>query len=131
MNRPTTKDKSASDYIDYLENKLSVYEKSPYAKSYVILLNQYNDMIEQLEIREDVEWDDKQKKDVLVTKGRIDIFGTTRDKEFGLKFFQDSYDLLQQIDKFRSKMTEAERKDADGKPKLKEGSTAEKYIFNK
>ncbi len=130
MIRPASiKDKSAQEYIEYLEKKIAQYENSPYHKSYVILLDQYNDMIDQLRIKHEMEYDQVQKKEVEVVKGRIDIFGSKNDKEFGLKFFQESFDLLQQLDKFRSKMTPEERRLADEAQKTKNIGIAEKLAM--
>lgn len=113
MKRPTTpiRDKSILSYIEYLEDRLSKYEKSPYVKTYLTLINQLNDFNDQLTILPSVQVmiDGIETK---VTPGRIDLFGTKDEKEFerGFKYMVEVSKLLENIDNVRKKMT-AEEKD--------------------
>lgn len=133
MTRPAIKDKAVLEYVEFIENRLAVFEKSPYAKSYLVLLNQINDFNEQLSIRKSKMMNQDLGREVEVVVGRVDIFGSKDDKEFerSWKFFTDGFTLHEQLDKYRGKMTSEEKKDADNGPKMLEGAAAERHIFGR
>ena len=129
MKRPVIKDRLILTYIEELETKLSLYEKSPYVKTYLTLLHQLDDFNEQLTIQEkEMNVEGTMQK---VKFGRIDLFGTKDEKEFerGFKYMIQVNDLLENIDKIRKKMTTEEKAEVDSniKKPLSEDS-AENYL---
>lgn len=127
---PIIKDKSIIQYIEYLEERLAKYEKSPYVKTYLTLMNQLNDFNEQLTIKEiEVQGDNGIKKNI--TLGRIDLFGTKDEKEFerSFKYMLEVNKFLDNLDSIRKKMTKEEKEElkTDEKKPLSEES-AENYL---
>lgn len=128
MERPTKiKDPETLKYIEYLEGRLSVFETSPYAKTYLTIRNQIENFDEQLTLGqpEQITIDDHP---VTIQKGKIDLFGSKDEKEFerSFKYMLESYSLHELLDKYRSKMTPKELEEAN---KIPEGASAEKHIF--
>ncbi len=129
MDRPKNiKDKAIGDYVDYLENKLSTFLKSPYVKTYITILNQIDSFNEQLTIQRIEKIIENQK--VEVEYGRIDLFADKDEKSFdrGWKYLNECVDLNKKLDDLRKLMSVEEKKEIET---LRDGSVAEKYIFNK
>lgn len=104
MEKPDTiKDKSALAYIEYLENKLELFTKSPYTNSYIALkrmVDRGNLQLEQAG-NEDIDFDSDKFKAIS-------------------KFALQQKDFLDQLDYFRSKMTPPEQKVLD--EQMKQGA---------
>lgn len=141
MVKPKIKDKAISDYVDELESRLSLYEKSPYVKTYLTLLNQLNDFNEQLTIKPEVEVSETRHKKVgedlvpyeykyKVTPGRIDMFGTKDEKEFerAFKYMSDVNKMLDNIENLRKKMSEEEKQEVT---KVLKEDSVESRVFKK
>ena len=111
MKRPPIKDGAIKAYVDDLEERLSKYEKSPYVKTYLTMLNQVNDFNEQLTIQQ-VEVQDGDNKRT-VTVGRINLFGEKDEKEFerSFKYMLEVNGLLDSIEKIRMKMSASEKEE--------------------
>ncbi len=127
MKRPASiKDKSILSYIEYLEDRLSKYEKSPYVKSYLTVLGQINDWNDQLTI-----------KKVIVegmgeqTVGKINLFADSSSKEFDRvhKYFTEMKPYFEQLAYLRKLMTTEEKEEVNSNEKkpLSEES-AENYL---
>ena len=111
MKKPPLKQGEVKAYVEYLEERLSKYENSPYVKTYLTLLNQINDFNEQLTIQEkEVNVENVPTKMMF---GRIDLFGTKDEKEFerGFKYMLEVNALLENIEKIRIKMTVEEKEE--------------------
>ena len=124
MKRPPIKDGAIKAYVDDLEERLSKYEKSPYVKTYLTMLNQVNDFNEQLTIQQ-VEIQDGGNKRTL-TVGRINLFGEKDEKEFerSFKYMLEVNGLLDSIEKIRMKMSASEKEEV----KKINPETADGYI---
>ncbi len=120
--------KEALAHIGELENKLAVYERSPYLKTYITILNQIDSFNEQLTIQTVEKTIEGQK--VEVEYGKIDLFADKDSKEFdrGWKYLNECVDLNKKLDELRKLMSPEEQKEAR---KLLPNSSAEKYIFDK
>src|SRR5690242_20194189 len=126
MKRPLIKDKSILSYIEYLEDKLSKYEKSPYVKSYLTVLGQINDWNDQLTIKKvNVEGIGEQ------TVGRVNLFAEASSKEFerAHKYFTEMKPYFEQLAYLRKLMTTEEKEEVNNNEKkpLSEES-AENYL---
>lgn len=127
MKRPTIKDKAVLAYVEELETKLEKYEKSPYVKTYLTLINQVNDLNRQLELKDEKVFVEGQ-GEVMMTKGRIDLFGDKDEKEFerGFKYMLEVNKMLDNLENIRKKMT-AEEKD-EVKKTLVKAEGVEEFI---
>ena len=116
MDKPKgIKETKALEYIEFLEKRNALYENSPYKESYLALLNQLDHWNSQL------------------MDAEINIFGEATEKGFDRahKFFSEQRPYFEQLEYLRGLMTAEEIKAVDETRKLKKGSAAEKYIFNK
>lgn len=114
MIRPASiKDKQAIEYIEYLENELKVYKESPLVDTYFAIQSQIKFWNSQL------------------TDRQIDLFADKDSKEFdrAWKYLLEATDVLKKMDELRKLMTPKQKEETD-KPKMVNGSVAEKYIFN-
>ncbi len=111
MEKPVIKDRAALAYVEYLENKLSIFEKSPYVNTYTAIRLQVED------------WN------IQLREKKIDLFADKEAKEFerAFKYFMEASDVLDRLDKMRGKMTADEIKDLNKKIMLSEDS-AENYL---
>lgn len=96
MERPIIKDKAVSAYVDYLEHKLSGFERSPYLNSYLALKKMLDKGNEQL---------------ISLASVEIDFEGDAF--KGASKFMSLQRDYSDQMDYFRSKMTATEREAVD------------------
>jgi hypothetical protein len=113
MEKPSPKasSKELCEYINYLEDELSVYKDSPYEDSYIALRTKIT------------EWNEE-----LRTKA-ISLFADKDQKEFDRahKFFSEQKPYFEQLKYLRIEMGPQKTESADRK--LKEGASAEKHIF--
>jgi len=95
--------------IKELEERLSVYERSPYKESYMALLTQINDWNEQL------------------TENPINLFADNTSKEFDRahKYFTEQKPYFEQLEYLRKLMNPDEIKEVD-----KAMGVAEKLAMN-
>lgn len=114
--------KKALSRIEELEKKLSVYERSPYFKTYITISNQIDSFNQQLTIRKE------QKEGREIEVGKIDLFAEKDSKEFdrAWKYLNECIELNKKLDELRKLMTPEEKKKSQ---ELRAGSVAEKYIF--
>jgi len=113
MNKPQIKDKEVAKYVEYIESRLMVYEKSPYKDSYLALLNQINNWNRQLNTTP------------------IDLFADSSQKEFDRahKFFIEQKPYFEQLEYLRKLMTPLEQKEVAEKEKIKNLGIAEKIAL--
>lgn len=111
---------SDKDKIRQLEEELAKFKSSPYAATYMTIYSQIVDMNKQLTITEETISDTVLTKDgVAVTmerqQGKVDLFAPSNEKSFerAWKVMTDVDELLETLDKLRSKMSGEEQQSAD------------------
>jgi len=96
MKKPIIKEKEAIKYIEYLESRLLMFEKSPHVKTYLTLHSQLESFNDQLTI----------KTEEGKTTGVVDLFGEATDKSFDRTkwYFDKILDLNKNLDELRKMM---------------------------
>lgn len=104
--------------LELVKSKLEKYEKSPYAITYMTIYSQIMDMNKQLTITDEMVSDTVLNKDGLVVnlerqQGKVDLFAPSNEKAFdrAWKVMSDVDELLETLDKLRSKMTVEEQEE--------------------
>jgi hypothetical protein len=104
--------------LELVKSKLEKYEKSPYAITYMTIYSQIMDMNKQLTITDEIVSDTVLNKDGLVVnlerqQGKVDLFAPSNEKAFdrAWKVMSDVDELLETLDKLRSKMTVEEQEE--------------------
>ena len=111
MERPKSKDKEANQYIDYLLDRISIYEKSPLLSSYIAVKATVD------------EWNKR------IAETQIDIIDEKNKDTFGMvhKYFTEMKPYLELLEYIRSKMTDVEKKTVD--EQLKGANWAERAVL--
>jgi len=125
MKRPQIKDKSALAYIEYLEDRLQLYEKSPFVKSYLTVLGQINDWNDQLTIKK-IETSEGDK-----FLGKINLFADASSKEFDRvhKYFTEMKPYFEQLAYLRKQMTTEEKNELTKELKPLSEDSAENFLI--
>ena len=123
MLRPPSTDKAINAYLDFIENKLKVFECSPKVKAYLTLYYQLNDLLDQLTIGQAEKKTDSAGNEFTVVPGRMDLFGLGSEKEFdrGAKVFDKIEPWMTMLDRIRASMNPNEKKEIEGKIVKAEG----------
>ncbi len=97
MQRPTLKEKSAIEYVDYLENELKKYTNSPYSQGYSPVKRTIDD------------WNEE------IKQGGIKILSDDDNAKFARahKYFTEIKPYYDILEYFRSKMSESEKEEVD------------------
>lgn len=101
--------------IKELEERLAIFEKSPYLAGYLSTLTQLD------------EWNNEMLGNPISLKSTGDEDMKAFDK--AIKFLERKEDLYKQLDYFRDKMTEVDKEEAD--KKTVDSHSVEKYLMNK
>lgn len=113
MKKPEIKDKEAQSYVKYLEQRIKLFEESPYFESYTSVRKQLDNFNKQL----------------LNTP--IDLFAESTDKSFDRTkwYFDKILDLNKTLDELRKMMTPEDQVRLDKEKKIEGLSVAEKLAL--
>jgi hypothetical protein len=134
MEKPSlksVKDPAVLKYIEYLEQTTDILLNNSRAKTFIVLRRQVDSWNEQLIIRDEERPDpDDPSKTVTVKAGYIDLFADKDSKEFDRvwKYLDGADDLEDKLAKMHEKLKPDEKEQV---AKIREGSSAERNIFNK
>lgn len=114
MERPIIKDKGALAYVEYLENRLKVYEQSPYVSSYLSLAQTIDNWNKQL------------------FEHQINILNVEDKPKFEMahKFLTEQKPYIEQLEYLRKLMTPEEQREIAKKKSIENVGVAEKMAMN-
>jgi hypothetical protein len=134
MERPdlkSVKDHKILKYIEHLEAATDILLNNSRAKTFVTLRKQVDSWNEQLQIRDEQRPNPEDPEQMITVKaGYVDLFADKDSKEFDRvwKYIDGADDLEDKLFKMHEKLTPKEKEEV---AKMREGSSAERNIFNK
>jgi hypothetical protein len=119
MERPAKIEKATLPYVEYIENKLSVFERSPNVESYLTIYYQVRSFNKQLKLGEETYELNEDGVKESTQDGFIDLFADKEDKSFDRTkwYFENILDLNKTLDELRKLMTPEEQKELGEKIK--------------